>query len=237
MVTTRSGSNKKATGPARKLKKETATVSTSKAKKETMAKVAKTKKAKAGRPRKTKTAATAAAAPPPTAQTVPDIRVTRAPSDSRQPSRSPGRSTFAPRTRAPTPHPNVRVRTSPPAPPPTPSAPTPPRTPSTPSPRIPYVPPKRRRSSLTDAQRKRNAVLFYNKLLPVCGEMADTFSQYDGETEMFEVWHLLEQALAKLAQATGHWNLDTMGPGVLLDEVGLPESPRGRRKVKARNGR
>ncbi|KAK4540396.1 hypothetical protein LTR36_009253 [Oleoguttula mirabilis] len=226
MATTRFGASKKATASAREPKP--------KPKPEKKAKVAKTKKSptkptaektKTARPAKTKSAT----------PSIPEITVTGAPHDSRQPrdQSSPGRPTFLPpsRTRAPTPHPTSRARETtrapPPAPPPTPAAPSPPS-----SPRVPYAPPKRRRSSQTTAERRRNAVVFYNKLLPISGEMVDAFAQYDGEREMFEVWHLLEQALAKLARATGCWNIDTISPGVPLDVDGerVVEGPRGRRR-------
>lgn len=119
--------------------------------------------------------------------------------------------------------------------PPTPPLPRAPRTPSPPA-RPAYKIPKRRRSSQTEAERKRNAIKFYKILLPVSHVMMRTFADYDGQKEMFKVWHLTEETLARLAKLTGNWNLETVSPGVPLNEDGEPESPaqmlRGRRKYK-----
>lgn len=147
------------------------------------------------------------------APVVPDITVTRVSPGPRNARRSPSAS--APESTSARPK-------------------TPPEVQAPPTPKPRYVPPKRRRSSQTKAERSRNAVLFYNKLLPLSRELADSFEDFDNEEEMFKVWHLLEEALAKLARASGHWSLDTVSPGVPLDEEGLPESPRGRRITKYR---
>ncbi|KAK5131676.1 hypothetical protein LTR08_000730 [Meristemomyces frigidus] len=92
-----------------------------------------------------------------------------------------------------------------------------PRRPSTPSPitkptSTPYIPPKRRRSSQTLAARRRNAIVFYNKLLPVASEMAEALAEYDGEGGMFRAWHLVEEALGFLGEGTGGWDLETGKP-------------------------
>ncbi|TKA22148.1 hypothetical protein B0A50_08205 [Salinomyces thailandicus] len=63
--------------------------------------------------------------------------------------------------------------------------------------------PKRRRSSQTKAQRCQAAATFYGMLLPIARALALSFTNFDDEGEMFEVWHLLEQALDKLVNIMG----------------------------------